>query len=250
LARAGPGRPRLLARKPHLSYYADAVPVAFVPATNLESLAASAREQHADYLFMSWPEAELRPAFAFLLVPEFAPPGLTLVSAGAQGHATLYRIGPEFGRVLPAWYPREWQWRAAEGMTRVRPNDANLWLATGEGRHSRREFDGAHQAYDRAPLLHPRWAPALLDRANLDADMGRLYEARAGYEAALAAGESEPRLLAAYAITLARLGDQARATEFMRRYVDVTHDASFIPALGALAAGAPPAGALPAAPVR
>jgi len=241
----GPGEPRLIARKPHLAYYANAVPVAFVPAENLEALAAYARTEHADYLFMSWPEAELRPPFAFLLVPAFAPPGLDLVSTEPNGHSTLYRIRPEFGRTLPDWYPREWTWRAAEGMVRVRPNDPDLWLATGEGRHARKDYDGAREAFGMALHMRPDWAAAEFDLANLDADQGRLDDARLGYARALAAGESSPRLLRAYAFVLARLGDRAGALDMMQRYVALTHDASMMPLLGAMTAPGAPGAATP-----
>src|SRR5439155_12077630 len=64
----GPGAPRLIARKPHLSYYAGAMPVPFAAVDSLEALGRYARETRADYLFISWPEALLRPGFAFLLV--------------------------------------------------------------------------------------------------------------------------------------------------------------------------------------
>src|SRR6185295_5868944 len=99
----GPGRPLVIARKPHLSYYANARPVAFTALDSLDQLARYAHEQHADYLFVSWPEALLRPPFAFLLVPEFAPPGLELVASGAQSHSVLYRVTPEFGSAMPSW---------------------------------------------------------------------------------------------------------------------------------------------------
>jgi hypothetical protein len=168
----GPGRPSVIARKPHFSYYADAAPIPFAPLDSLEQLARYAHETGANYLFVAWPEALLRPPFAFLLVPEFAPPGLELVAQGAQGHSVLYRVTPEFGTRMPAWYPREWLWRAGEGMTRIAPNDPEAWLAAGEGRHARRDFDGARVAYEVALRLRPRWGRALMDLGNLDSDTG------------------------------------------------------------------------------
>ena len=242
----GPGRPRLLARKPHLSYYADADPVAFVALDSLESLARYVHQQKANYLFISWPEALLRPPFAFLLVPEFAPRGLELVSAGPEGHSALYRIRPEFGQVLPEWYPREWEWHAAEGMTRIAPNNPEFWLAAGEGRHARKDYDGAREAYDYALRFHPGWGRAFADLGNLEADQGHWAEAKQAYESALAGGERAPTLLRNLAVAAAHTGDFARAEEMILRYIDATHDPAAVRMLAALraqrAAGAPPSG--------
>jgi tetratricopeptide (TPR) repeat protein len=232
----GPGRPRLIARKPHLSYYADAVPVPFVPLDSLEALVAYAKEQHADYLFISWPEALLRPPFAFLLVPEFAPVGLELVSAGPEGHSALYHIRPEFGDVLPAWYPKEWEWRAGEGMTRIAPNNPEYWLAAAEGRHARKDYDGSREAYGLALRLHPDWGAAYYGLGSLDADLGDFASARANYESALRNGETAPLLLRNLGIVCARMGDLARAEDVLTRYVAITQDPDFVSYLAALRA--------------
>ncbi len=220
----GEGRPRLIARKPHLSYYAEAEPVPFAPLDSLESLARYAREQHADYLFISWPEALLRPSVAFLLVPEFAPEGLSIVAAGPNGHSALYRIDPTFGERWPEWYPLEWEWRAGEGMIRIAPNDPEYWLAAGEGRHARGEFDAAFEAYDRALQLKPGWDRAFADLGNLFADRGDFVKSAQAYEAALAAGAREPRLFRNLGLAAARNGDFARAEQMLVAYLAQADD--------------------------
>jgi 4-amino-4-deoxy-L-arabinose transferase-like glycosyltransferase len=239
----GPGRPRLIARKPHLSYYADADPVPFVALDSLEALAKYAHDTRADYLYVSWPEALLRPPFAFLLVPEFAPSGLALVSAGPEGHSALYRIEPGFGAVMPAWYPREWEWRAAEGMTRIAPNNPDFWLAAGEGRHARKDYAGAREAYGYALRFHPNWTRAFMDLGNLEADTGDFMAARHAYESALAAGERSPILARNLGVAYLRTGDLALADEMLARYVAFSGDPQFIQLLAQLraqrAAGAP-----------
>jgi tetratricopeptide (TPR) repeat protein len=231
-----PGRPRVIARKPHLSYYADADPVPFVPLESLEALAAYAKEQHADYLYMSWPEALLRPPFAFLLVPEFAPVGLDLVSTGPEGHSALYRIRPEFGSVMPAWYPQEWDWRAGEGMTRIAPNNPEYWLSAGQGRHARRDYAGAREAYGYALRMHPDWGAAYFGLGTLDADLGDFASARADYEAALRGGEPSPLLLRNLGVVCVRTGDLARAEELLTRYVAATRDPEYLSYLAVLRA--------------
>ncbi len=230
--------PRVIARKPHLAYYANATAIEFRPLARLETLAAYAHEQRADYLFVSWPEAELRPPFAFLLVPEFAPPGLDVVSAPPSGHMVLYRVRPEFGRTMPAWYPREWEWRASEGMTRVTPTNPELWLRTAEGRHARRDLAGATEAVGLALRLRPGWGDAYLELGNLEADQGNDAAAVQDYDLALAGGATSPRLYLAYAVVLHRLGQEARAGAMMQRYVALTHDTRF----EGMAGAAPPGG--------
>jgi tetratricopeptide (TPR) repeat protein len=232
----GPGRPRLIARKPHLSYYADADPIPFVALDSLEALARYAHETRADYLYVSWPEALLRPPFAFLLVPEFAPVGLDLVSAGPEGHSALYRIRPEFGSVLPAWYPREWEWRAAEGMTRIAPNDPGFWLEAGEGRHARKDYAGAREAYGYALRMHPGWGRAYLDLGNLEADTGDFMAAKDAYESALSAGERDPALMRNLGVASMRTGDLERADQMLTQYVAATRDPQFASILASLRA--------------
>ncbi len=220
----GEGKPRLIARKPHLSYYAHAEPIAFAPLDSLEALARYAKEQHADYLFISWPEALLRPSFAFLLVPEFAPEGLSVVAAGPNGHSALYRIGPTFGDRMPDWYPLEWTWRAGEGMIRIAPNDPEYWLAAGEGRHARREYAAALEAYDQALRLKPGWARAFADLGNLFADQGDFVKAVQAYEAAFNAGSREPRLLRNLGVAAAQAGDFRRSEQVLSAYLSQTND--------------------------
>jgi 4-amino-4-deoxy-L-arabinose transferase-like glycosyltransferase len=230
----GPGRPLVIARKPHLSYYADAVPVAFVALDSLDQLARYAREQHADYLFVSWPEALLRRPFAFLLVPEFAPPGLELVGVGTARHSVLYRITPAFGTEMPGWYPREWNWRAGEGMTRIAPNDAAAWLEAGEGRHARNDLDGAREAYETALRLRPGWGRAYMDLGNLAGDRGDFEAAVRNFLAAERAGERIPTLDRNLGYAYLRIGDTQNARARIARYYAATGDPSVRPLLAQL----------------
>lgn len=220
----GQGAPKLIARKPHLSYYARADAVPFVPLDSLDALAAYAKEQKANYLYISWPEAMLRPSFAFLLVPEFAPEGLVPVMAGEEGHSVLYRIDPVFGERWPDWYPTEWAWRAGEGMIRIRPRDPEFWLAAGEGRHARREYDAALEAYNTALRLKPGWDRAYADLGNLYADRGDFASAQQAYQAALDAGNRDPLILRNLGIAAARTGDFVRAEQSLQAYLALVND--------------------------
>jgi 4-amino-4-deoxy-L-arabinose transferase-like glycosyltransferase len=236
----GSGAPRLVARKPHLSYYGHAEPVPFPDLYSLEEFATFTHEQKADYVFVSWPEALLRPPFAFLLVPEFAPAGLELVSASPNGRAALYRVTPEFGSRMPDWYPDEWKWRAAEGLVRIQPQVPENWLGAGAGRHARRDLAGARTAFETALRLRPRWGEALGALANVEADMGDFRAAVRDFELAIAAGEHDPRLFRNLGIAAATLGDSRTAIAALERYVAVTNDPEIAGYLAQLRAGAAP----------
>lgn len=93
---------RVLARKPHFAWHAGLEPVPFAFADSLGPLADAARRAGARWLYFSWPEAEMRPQFAWLLDTTSHVPGLT-VRATSSGHpAVLYEIGPGFG-AAPGW---------------------------------------------------------------------------------------------------------------------------------------------------
>jgi 4-amino-4-deoxy-L-arabinose transferase-like glycosyltransferase len=238
----GPDAPRLIARKPHLSYYGHAEPVPFPDLYKLEEFATYAHERQANYVFVSWPEALLRPPFAFLLVPEFAPRGLELVAAAPNGRAALYRVTPELGETMPDWYPQEWPWRAAEGLVRIQPQVADNWLRAGEGRHARGDLPGAREALERALRLRPRWGPALVALANVEAASGDFRAAVPTFEAALAAGETDPTLLRNLGIAAAQMGDLPRAVAALERYLTVANDPEIAGYLAQLRAGAGAAG--------
>jgi tetratricopeptide (TPR) repeat protein len=100
-AAAGP-HSQVMSRKGHVGWYAD-VPVVPLPrVATLGELGASARANHADFLYYSWYEAELRPEFAYLLDTTSHVPGLDVVHATERKPGVLYRIGPGFG-AEPAW---------------------------------------------------------------------------------------------------------------------------------------------------
>ena len=98
---AGQGS-RVIARKGQIGYYAGVPVVPFPRVATLGELALYARSAHADYLYYSWYEAQLRPEFAWLLDSSATTPGLSVLRATTHKRSVLYRIGPGFGWE-PAW---------------------------------------------------------------------------------------------------------------------------------------------------
>ncbi len=148
---------RVIARKAHLAYHAGLEPVPFPFARTLPELAAYARAQHARWLYFSWPEAETRQAFWYLLDTTAVVPGLVPRCVTRPNPAVLYEIGPGFGQE-PAWLA----------------NDTLFTLHVARGKL----------------LVSERSVPALIDFGRAALATGRFAEARGAYERAL---ELDPR---------------------------------------------------------
>jgi tetratricopeptide (TPR) repeat protein len=93
---------RLIARKPHVAFHGGVEAVPFPFTKTLPELADYARAQRVRWLFFSWPEAEMRPNYFYLLDTTGAVPGLTVRHASSGHPSVLYEIAPAFG-ALPAW---------------------------------------------------------------------------------------------------------------------------------------------------
>ncbi|TMQ70058.1 MAG: glycosyltransferase family 39 protein [Candidatus Eisenbacteria bacterium] len=122
-ALARPGD-KIICRKPHIAFHGGVEPVAFPFANDLAELARTARAQHARWLYFSWPEAEERPAFWYLLDTAAVVPGLTIRRATAPRPAVLYEIGPSFG-TDPMWLANDTlrTWHVARAKLRVDAGD-------------------------------------------------------------------------------------------------------------------------------
>jgi tetratricopeptide (TPR) repeat protein len=107
-----------MSRKGHIGYYSGLEVVPFPHFGTLAELAEGARELHADYLYYSWYEAQLRPEFSWLLDTTAVVPGLERVCWTPRKASAVYRIGPEFGRD-PAWLSDPWLHRLHEARAMV-----------------------------------------------------------------------------------------------------------------------------------
>lgn len=89
-----PANSRIVARKPHMAYYANSREVYFPEAASLSALRDSLRslEEPPDFLFYGKAEAQLRPELNGLLNPDAAPSWLQPVKADGSGNWALYRV--------------------------------------------------------------------------------------------------------------------------------------------------------------
>jgi tetratricopeptide (TPR) repeat protein len=97
LRRISPQGGRVMARKPHVAYFAGMDLVMMPQADTFLQLFAAARETRADFLFYSGLEARMREAFWLLDAPGFSLPGLEPIEQWVftrNGYYSLYRFTP------------------------------------------------------------------------------------------------------------------------------------------------------------
>lgn len=179
--RIAPGE-RVYARKPHFAWHAGATAVAFPFADSLAELAADARRDGVRWMYFSWPEAEMRPQFMWLLDTAAVVPGLVprIVSPGRP--AVLYEIAPGFGRA-PAWLadPEEVAWHRARAWSAIDARDwrARLAAAVGDQRHER--WEEAEPRLEQAARLAPGDPDVMLAHADNLVHVRRYDDASALY---------------------------------------------------------------------
>jgi tetratricopeptide (TPR) repeat protein len=242
---------KLIARKPHVAYYGGVAPLAFPFADSLSQLARYAHREHARWLFMSWPEAETRPAFFHLLDTSGVVPGLRPRYVASPRPAVLYEIGPEFG-IQPDWFADDtlFLWHTLRASTMIQPGNVELrvrlgWLSWFLGRlpEAKRhllvaarldpnrshtfltlgrallamgEPEEARQAFGRARQLEPRNAAARLGLGMAALLAGRDREAADAWRDVIAE-TADPRMLRTMASLYDSLGDAAAAARARER---------------------------------
>jgi hypothetical protein len=117
LAAPGDG---VISRKPHLAYHAQVRAVPFPFTTTLPQLAEYAARHHARWLYVSRYEAQMRPAYLYLLDTTATIPGLERRAVATTAPAVLYEIGGGFGQE-PAWIHND-------TLLTVHAMRAKLWL--------------------------------------------------------------------------------------------------------------------------
>jgi len=197
----------VVARKPHLAFHAGVRPAPFPFADSLAGLADDARRAGARWLYFSWPEAEMRPRFDYLLDTAAVVPGLTVRYASAGRPAVLYEIGPEFGRD-PAWLrdPASLQLHRARGLLRINPHHVGALYNAAYVEASRGDLESARSRLELLTRLRPRDLPGLLLLGEVDL----LREDASGAESAfsrvatLAPGNTRARIGLGWANLMAR----------------------------------------------
>jgi 4-amino-4-deoxy-L-arabinose transferase-like glycosyltransferase len=218
LARVATKETRVMSRKGHIGYYAGLEVVPFPRAGSLRELADRARAEGAGFLYYSWYETRLRREFGFLLDTTADIPGLTRVFFTRHEPATVFAIGPDFGRD-PSWFadpfavevhnarglvesfPDSLAWpyrtvlavdalgrehpeealRLAELATRAMPRDTLGWVVMGEALRTLGRNDRALDAYRHALALDPGDPQAAVGAGWVLLALGRRREAASAW---------------------------------------------------------------------
>jgi len=247
---AAPGD-RIIARKGHVAHQAGLEAVPFPFADDIEQLGAYAHEQHARWLYVSWPEVQMRPRLAYLLDTTATVPGLTVRAATSDHPAVLYEIGPAFG-TKPAWTSNDTllSYHTARAQLMVDPRNLPATYALAQIEHSRGRYDVARELLDRyvgqdqdnfsawlllgdtalrtndvstaagsfdmALRLKPESVAARIGMGWTMLAAGRDREA-AGYWRPVIASTTDPATLQRMAVLFRALGDQAAAAQAAAR---------------------------------
>jgi tetratricopeptide (TPR) repeat protein len=151
---------RVMARKPHIGYYSGMEQVPFANVNSFAELASYCRANHVDYIYFSWPEADLRPQFSYLLDTSGHVPGLTVVREMQKHPAVVYHIEEGFGQE-PAWLANDELRKLHEARAEVLIHEDEAWqahltLALAAGRSGQYEEAISHLE---AVI---RWRPSLV----------------------------------------------------------------------------------------
>ena len=155
-ALARPGD-KVIARKPHIAFLSGLEALPFPFADDLPDLGRYAHERGARWLYFSWPEAETRPKFWFLLDTAAVVPGLTVRYRAPDRPAVVYEIGPAFGGI-PAWYANDTlvAYHLARARLMVSPRQPDLLLSAGAISLSLDDLEGAERYLMRASRETPQ----------------------------------------------------------------------------------------------
>ena len=223
---------RVIARKSHLAYHARLEALPFPFDTSLAALGAYAREQRARWLYFSWPEAETRPQFFYLLDTTAVVPGLTVRARTSPHPAVLYEIGPEFGRD-PEWLANDTllAYHSLRGRLLVDGNDGDaaynysvVLRAMGDPEQAM-----AFAARSR-PLLPGRIEPTLM-LGILSLDAGNADGAQREFLRVLKADPRNQPALLGLGWSRSALGDAPGAAQAWRQVVDQTGDPATLAAM-------------------
>ena len=237
LRAAAPPGARVVSRKGHIGYYSGLEVAPFPRFAKLSDLAESSRRNHAEFLYFSWLEVQLRPDFSYLLDTTAAVPGLTVVHTTDRQASVVYRIGPEFGRD-PVWLadPLVARVHWERVLVRMLPEPLaaphrNLLAALALDRGLPAE---ALEEADRATRAQPSDTLGWTLKGQALRQLERPEEARQAFEAALALDPNEVRSrigLGWVLLTLNRPEDAARA---WRPVIAVARDTTTLRAMQVL----------------
>jgi len=216
---------RVIARKPHIAFHGGVQALPFPFTRTIGELAGYARRERARWLFFSWPEAELRPDYYYLLDTSAVVPGLTARSVSPGHPAVLYQIGPEFG-ASPSWSSNDTLrvYHIARARLMVNPRDMRALYSLGLIARARGQIDESRADLERALRLAPNDLATLIALGDTYLRAGMAAQAAAAYQRALSLdpGNAQVRVGLGWAALIG--GEPAEAARLWRDVIDLTRD--------------------------
>ncbi len=216
---------KVLARKPHFAWYAGLTPLTLPLSDTLSQWGDAARQTGARWLYFSWPEAQMRPRFEWLLDSTSVAPGLTVRGATEHWPAVVYEIGPDFGQE-PAWIHEDEQVALHRARARALTNDhdveARAYLAMHE--FSAGNHEAAQRYIDQLLSLAPDDLDVLVLAAENRLQLKDPDGALTYYERAERVKPGTAEVQLGYGWVAAMKGDDARAAQFWGPVVRASAD--------------------------
>jgi len=242
---------KVLARKPHFGWYAGMETLQLPLADSLSSWAADAHRLGARWMYFSWPEAQLRPRFDWLLDTTSATPGLTPRAFIRHWPAVVYEIGETFG-TEPSWMSNDTLLALHRARARtlsdekareprvflvmhemslgnhaeaqvyldqllsIDPDDAEVLFMAADNRLTMKDAAGAVEYLDRLEAVRPGTAEAQVMRGWVAAMRGDETTA-ARLWAPVSQATADPSTLRRMAVAFARTGNTAKLEEVRLR---------------------------------
>jgi tetratricopeptide (TPR) repeat protein len=152
----------------------------------LQELAQYCLREKVEFIYFSWPEANTRAYFTYLLDPEAQVPGLRVERFFPGGPAVLYRIEPGFG-TTPEWFASD-SLRTVHVTRAITSMGATPWRVPyicGTYAYEQGQFAAALGHFNLLMQLRPGFAEGYFLAGQAYAGLGQLENAAAAYARAL-----------------------------------------------------------------
>ncbi len=225
----------VISRKGHIAYYGDCAPVPFPFADSLASLARYARENHARWLYMSFPEAETRPAFWYLLDTSAVVPGLTARFSSPRRPAVVYEIGEGFGRE-PAWFSNDtlFTWHMLRARSHVDTENTNVFAQLGSVSWLLGRLPEAREALNTAITLDPNTREPYVTLGRTEVALGNYDGARSAYGRAITMDPRDPDARVGYGLASFLAGHDRDAAAAWKPVIPITVEPRILRAMAQL----------------
>jgi len=226
---------RVISRKAHIAYYGDCEPLAFPFVDSLSQLARYAHANGVRWLYFSWPEAETRPKFYYLLDTAGVVPGLRPIYSAPTRPAVVYEIQPGFG-ATPGWMANDtlYSLHMLRARTHVDSTNPKLFTQLAMVSWWLGHDAEARDALLQATALDPAAGAAFDLLGRVDVALGDYSGARDAYGRAMELEPRDPNTRVGFGLAAFLLGRDREAAEAWRPVISYTIEPRVLRAMSQL----------------